>query len=204
MTRFFGKCTHKNHTNTQQYARTHTHIQPGSLPPSQLLLWCRSVLFNREQRRGGDASQCSLVSGLFCVALVCLCVYKKIAAYRSTGLTWQLLSETPERGRWRESEMSSNLPPRWKLGQQQEITRLLCCDSEAKTCWVHIFNCCETHLPHSAGYLRDANENLLSNSVWISNCIARHMCSPLCTANPVWRNCTTDPWHTHSMFHLCM
>lgn len=87
----------QTHNNT--HARTHTHIQPGSLPPSQLLLWCRSVLFNREQRRGGDASQCSIVSGLFCVVLVCLCVYKKIAAYRSTGLTWQLLSETPQRRR---------------------------------------------------------------------------------------------------------
>lgn len=152
------------------------------------------VFFSTVNRvREAMRASAALLVGCF-VLRWCVCVYtkRKRPTDRQDSLGSFSLKPRRDGERWRESEMSSNLPPRWKLGQQQEITRLLCCDSEAKTCWVHNFNCSETLSPHSAGYLRGVNENLLSNSVWISNCIALHMCTPLCTANPAWRNCTTD------------
>lgn len=43
-------------------------------PATPLAQWCSSALFNHEHGQRGNES---LVSGLFCVVWVCLCVYKK-------------------------------------------------------------------------------------------------------------------------------
>ncbi len=79
-----------------------------------------------------------------------------------------------ERERERETEMSSNFPPDCTLetgAAARDHTAALLCDSEAKMCWFHIFNC-RVGLPlHSATYLRSVNENFfLPDSFWV-HCI---------------------------------
>lgn len=90
-----------------QKSHKHTHIQPGSLPDSQLLLWCNSALLNHGHSWRRNGGQYRLVSGLFCVVRVCLCAYKiKQPTNRQDSLggyeTWK---------KEKRSEMSSNFKP---------------------------------------------------------------------------------------------
>lgn len=132
---------------------THTHTQPGFLPHSQLLMGCSSAPFNHEQSQWSNGSQSSLVTCLFCVVWVCLCVYKR---KQHTDRQDSLGSYSVKSSWGREIQYRERDHPEQ---QQQEIMRLLC-DYKAKMCWFHIFNCgmrCELFSTRSLG---SVNKNL--------------------------------------------